>query len=65
MNIAWEEYDAMLKHDDMKHRSVPNVILWALGQIATELPTEFTVCSFTSNEQGTHQFHSTELMSCS
>ena len=43
MNIAWEEYEANLKQGDQNHRSPFNVILWALGQFAVELPTEFTV----------------------
>ena len=42
MNIAWEEHEARLNEGDMSHRSVKNVILWALGQVCVELPNDFT-----------------------
>ncbi|ELP92613.1 hypothetical protein EIN_369350 [Entamoeba invadens IP1] len=42
MNIAWEEQQVLLKQRDTVHRSPLNVILWALGQFAVEVPTEFT-----------------------
>ncbi|KAL7718972.1 hypothetical protein QTN25_003917 [Entamoeba marina] len=42
MNIAWEEYQSILKHHDQQHRSATNVFLWAFGQIAVEIPNEFT-----------------------
>ena len=42
MNIAWEEHETRLNEGDMQHRSIKNVILWALGQMAVELPNDFT-----------------------
>ncbi|ELP93839.1 hypothetical protein EIN_176660 [Entamoeba invadens IP1] len=42
MNIAWEEHQVLLKQGDMSHRSPLNVVLWALGQFAVEVPLEFT-----------------------
>ena len=42
MNIAWEEHETRLNEGDMQHRSIKNVIFWALGQMAVELPNDFT-----------------------
>ena len=42
MNIAWEEHESRLNEGDMNHRSIKNVILWGLGQMAVELPNDFT-----------------------